>query len=99
MIDGCTPRWDKRKILREAMESARRQSDVMWFIPRAVAISKIEYDVIDEHGYGRGPCNRWSIDVYGHELEVPDHMKHWTERLQERVDMLTSGDGWTNDND
>lgn len=93
MVDGCTPRWSQRQILQEAFVAAKRQSDMIWILARAVSIVRMK-EVVDDHAYGRGPCNRWTIAVWGHEIVVPDEFKHWTERLQDMSDRLTTCEGW-----
>jgi hypothetical protein len=92
-----TPR---RTILKYAMESAKADMGMYWCLVRCVAI-------VDTKPYVSNRSERligilgleedytvYTIDVWGHELEIPDSAKHWTEKLDKHIDSLTIGEGW-----
>jgi hypothetical protein len=73
--------WTKREVLREAMNCAKRHAEMMWYLPRCVVLKgqKVE-----------GEDTISNIEVWGHILEIPEEMKHWTERLNEHQGNLTA---------
>jgi len=76
----------KKVMLRYALDAAKQHCEMMWYQARAVSIREVDYE---------DPKNvKWTFEVWGHEIEVPDEFKHWTERLINNAHMLTTGDAW-----
>jgi hypothetical protein len=99
MEDRLTPRWTRSQILREALNAAKRVGEMMLFEARAVALREKSYrnDPISPLGFA-GVADLWdadatvyTIDVYGHFLEVPECMKTREDRLYDNVQSLCSG--------
>jgi hypothetical protein len=80
---------DHRKLMRIALDAANREGEYMGFDARCVAIKHRMAYIKDGVNW-----QRYVFVVYGHEVEVPEEFKHWTERLQNMVGMLTIGDAW-----
>ena len=85
---------DKRTMLKYAMDAAKRHAETMWYQVRCVAIKDIKFNVEFKYKLFSGVANDvevgtvYTIDVWGHEVEIPDEFKHWTERLQDHVNAL-----------
>ena len=83
---------DTRTILKYAMESAKADLGMYWCLVRCVAI--VKFDIIESDWSFKPGVSVYTIDVWGHELPIPDSAKYWTEKLDKHVDSLTIGEGW-----
>ena len=86
-------------MLGYAMDAAKRHAEMMRYQVRCVAIVSVEYQkpVALELFGNKGKeeiVDVYTIDLWGHEIEVPDEFKHWTERLTNNAHLLTTGDAW-----